>query len=402
MKSSSASLQVGDKVLEVNGTPVTGKSIENINDLMKSNSDVLQLTIEHDPNCLSKSVSDATIVTSQPSMLHTVDVALMSSALAIPKCYNSCCSRSPSVREASTAGRSERIYVKQNSQNDAISISPQSPTSSYICGTKTQQLCKNKAAFNLNCNIGTNNLRNQKERCSSMSKLLDENHPPTVEFYDLSRTKSFRVDAQESRIFRASDLVIGELLGKGFFGQVFKVTHKITKEVMVLKELYRVDEEAQRNFLKEVAVLRSLSHSNVLRFIGVLYRDKKLHLVTEYVPGGSLKDLIHNNDLVLPWECRTRFAKDIACGMNYLHSQNIIHRDLNSLNCLVREDKTVIVADFGLARIIKSGNCKSSNRLTVDGIGTVNRKYRQRRQRYTVVGNPYVLCISTSNNSLQK
>lgn len=49
---------------------------------------------------------------------------------------------------------------------------------------------------------------------------------------------------------------------------------------MVLKELYRVDEEAQRNFLKEVAVLRSLSHGNVLRFIGVLYRDKKLHLVT--------------------------------------------------------------------------------------------------------------------------
>lgn len=109
----------------------------------------------------------------------------------------------------------------------------------------------------------------------------------------------------------------------------------------------------------------------------------------EYVPGGPLKDLIHNTDLVLPWELRIRFAKDIACGMNYLHSQNIIHRDLNSLNCLVREDKTVIVADFGLARIIKSGNCKSSNRLTVDGIGTVNRKYRQRRQRYTVVGNPY-------------
>lgn len=155
---------------------------------------------------------------------------------------------------------------------------------------------------------------------------------------------------------------------------------------MVLKELYRVDEEAQRNFLKEVAVLRSLSHSNVLRFIGVLYRDKKLHLVTEYVPGGSLKDLIHNIDSVLPWEIRIRFAKDIACGMNYLHSKNIIHRDLNSLNCLVREDKTVIVADFGLARIIKSG--KNSNRLTVDGNGTVNRKYRQRRQRYTVVGNP--------------
>lgn len=160
----------------------------------------------------------------------------------------------------------------------------------------------------------------------------------------------------------------------------------------MLKELYRVDEEAQHNFLKEVAVLRSLHHSNVLRFIGVLYRDKKLHLVTEFVPGGSLKELIHDSDLVLPWEWRARFAKDIACGMAYLHSKNIIHRDLNSLNCLVREDKTVIVADFGLARIIKSTNSKTSNKMTIDGHGTVNRKYKQRRQRYTVVGNPCMYC----------
>lgn len=160
---------------------------------------------------------------------------------------------------------------------------------------------------------------------------------------------------------------------------------------MVLKELYRVDEEAQRNFLKEVAVLRSLSHHNVLRFIGVLYRDQKLHLVTEFIPGGSLKELIHDSGLPLPWEQRISFAKDIACGMAYLHSMNIIHRDLNSLNCLVREDKTVIVADFGLARIINSpvggGGGGGSGRWSKDG--TLGRKPRQRRQRYTVVGNPY-------------
>lgn len=177
---------------------------------------------------------------------------------------------------------------------------------------------------------------------------------------------------------------------------------------MVLKELYRVDEEAQRNFLKEVAVLRSLSHNNVLRFIGVLYRDQKLHLVTEFIPGGSLKELIHNVDLELPWEQRILFAKDIACGMAYLHSKNIIHRDLNSLNCLVREDKTVIVADFGLARIIQSptkptpsggiGERGGSGRWSVDGNGTVGRKCsRQRKQRYTVVGNPCKFIVPLLN-----
>lgn len=91
--------------------------------------------------------------------------------------------------------------------------------------------------------------------------------------YALCRTKSFRVDkARNGRIFRAADLVQGRLLGRGFFGEVYLVTHKETGEKMVLKELYRVDENAQLNFLKEVAVLRSLYHSNVLQFIGVFYK----------------------------------------------------------------------------------------------------------------------------------
>ena len=87
----------------------------------------------------------------------------------------------------------------------------------------------------------------------------------------------------------------------------------------------------------QVAVLRSLHHTNVLRFIGVLYKDKKLHLVTEYIAGGTLKDLVHDMAEPLPWEQRINFAKNIASGMAYLHKSNIIHRDLNSHNCLVRE-----------------------------------------------------------------
>lgn len=182
------------------------------------------------------------------------------------------------------------------------------------------------------------------------------------------------------RIFRACDLVQGKLLGRGFFGEVFLVTHKATGEQMVLKELYRVDEEAQLNFLREVAFLRSLSHVNVLRFIGVLYKDKKLHLLTEFIAGGTLRELIHDPDLSLRWDRRLNFAKDISAGMMYLHSMNIIHRDLNSQNCLVKDNGTVVVADFGLARIISS-NRRLSN-------GSTGKK-RDRRKRYTVVGNPY-------------
>ncbi|XP_021705788.1 LIM domain kinase 1 isoform X1 [Aedes aegypti] len=360
------SLHIGDKILEVNGTPVRDAPLENVEKLIQSSGKVLQLTVEHDPEVVDRCrLNNA----AEEHRYTPVDTNCNNAGLTVvgPGVLKE---RSPSPNKYDK----ERMFKKKDE--------------GYMSGT-TRKL--QKRLKDVNCNNASNSLK-EKERSSSMSKLLDEyqHHHHSGDFYDLSRTKSFRVEQKAARIFRASDLVQGELLGKGFFGQVFKVTHRVTQEVMVLKELYRVDEEAQKNFLKEVAVLRSLSHNNVLRFIGVLYKDKKLHLVTEYIPGGSLKELIHDSGLPLPWELRIRFARDISCGMSYLHSMNIIHRDLNSLNCLVREDKTVIVADFGLARIIKQPfstafeKCSQSN-----GTGTVGRRGRPRRQRYTVVGNPY-------------
>lgn len=424
---------MGDRILEVNGTPISDNSIEQIDKMIRS-TEILQLTVEHDPIQVCRSCSHVDIkkVTSEVSLPLATSA---SSVEVFGRTYDSggscattttCCTNTTTQANDPSPTRltkqdKERIYKRKDE--------------GYISGTKTRQLrkCKNlniiaaqELANKGNCLNNNNNADKNnpasmsfrgKERCSSMSKLMGDQHTAqTDRMYDLTRTTSFRVEQKPQRVFRPSDLVIGELLGKGFFGQVFKVTHRITKEVMVLKELHRVEETAQLNFLKEVAVLKSLNHKNVLKFIGVLYKEKRLHLVTEYVAGGSLKELLHDSGLPLTWPERISFAKDIACGMSYLHSKNIIHRDLNSLNCLVKEDKTIIVADFGLARIIntslssrysekwnscersssqdKGGGGTSSGQNQTDvsnnNNGTLGRsKSRQRRQRYTVVGNPY-------------
>ncbi|KAM7345955.1 LIM domain kinase 1 isoform 2-T4 [Cochliomyia hominivorax] len=428
-------LHVGDRILEVNGTPISDNSIEQIDKMIRS-TEILQLTVEHDPIQVCRSCSHVDIkkVTSEVSLPLATSA---SSVEVFGRTYDSggscttttTCNTTQTMSQNNESGSptrltkqdKERIYKRKDE--------------GYISGTKTRQLrkCKNlnimaaqdlanKSASCINNNNNNNNNTDKnnpasmsfrgKERCSSMSKLMgDEHTAQTDRMYDLTRTTSFRVEQKPQRVFRPSDLVIGELLGKGFFGQVFKVTHRITKEVMVLKELHRVEETAQLNFLKEVAVLKSLNHKNVLKFIGVLYKEKRLHLVTEYVAGGSLKELLHDSDLPLTWPERLSFAKDIACGMSYLHSKNIIHRDLNSLNCLVKEDKTIIVADFGLARIINTSlssrysekwnssersnsqeghNQTDSSNNNNNNNGTLGRsKSRQRRQRYTVVGNPY-------------
>ncbi|XP_073680452.1 LIM domain kinase 1 [Garra rufa] len=201
---------------------------------------------------------------------------------------------------------------------------------------------------------------------------------------DINRSQSLRSDPidKTQRIFRPSDLMYGEVLGKGCFGQAIKVTHLETGEVMVIKELLQFDEDTQKTFLKEVKVMRCLEHPNVLRFIGILYKDKRLNLISEYVQGGTLRDTILKMDKDYPWKRRVSYVKDIAAGMAYLHSMNIIHRDLNSHNCFVRENQTVVVADFGLAQLVKEEKSSSPGQMSkLNKLG--------RKKRYTVVGNPY-------------
>ncbi|XP_054723412.1 LIM domain kinase 1-like [Uloborus diversus] len=302
------SLHIGDRILEVNGTPLQNHSLEEIKKLIHTRDKPVQLTVEHEP----------------------------------------------------------AVLIRSRSMNFS------SEASQFL--TKSVPMCS----------LSHKPTEQKLRRSSSLPRsVLKDFQATNCQQQDLTRTRSFRVQPRNQQIFRPSELVLGKLLGRGFFGQAFLVTHKHTGQEMVMKELYRLDEEAQRNFVKEIAVLRSLQHKNVLRFVGVVYKDKKLHLITEYISGGTLQDYIHNHSIDIAWLQRINFAKDIAFGMAYLHSKNIIHRDLNSNNCLVRKDKTVVVADFGLARVMLE---KQVNKRLSGGSNT---RRPERRKRYTVVGNPY-------------
>lgn len=149
------------------------------------------------------------------------------------------------------------------------------------------------------------------------------------------------------------DLVIGERIGLGSYGEVYHADWNGT-EVAVKKFLDQdFSGDALEEFRSEVRIMRRLRHPNVVLFMGAVTRPPNLSIVTEFLPRGSLYRLIHRPNIQIEEKRRIRMALDVAKGMNCLHSSTptIVHRDLKSPNLLVDKNWAVKVCDFGLSRM---------------------------------------------------
>ncbi|XP_008071963.2 interleukin-1 receptor-associated kinase 4 [Carlito syrichta] len=146
----------------------------------------------------------------------------------------------------------------------------------------------------------------------------------------------------------------GNKMGEGGFGVVYK-GYVNNRTVAVKKLAAMVDistEELKQQFDQEIKVMAKCQHENLVELLGFSSDGDDLCLVYVYMPNGSLLDRLSCSDGTPPlsWHMRCKIAQGAANGINFLHENHHIHRDIKSANILLDEAFTAKISDFGLAR----------------------------------------------------
>ncbi|XP_039092673.1 kinase suppressor of Ras 2 [Hyaena hyaena] len=171
----------------------------------------------------------------------------------------------------------------------------------------------------------------------------------------LLSARSFPRKASQTSIFLQEwdipfeQLEIGELIGKGRFGQVYH--GRWHGEVAIrLIDIERDNEEQLKAFKREVMAYRQTRHENVVLFMGACMSPPHLAIITSLCKGRTLYSVVRDAKIVLDANKTRQIAQEIVKGMGYLHAKGILHKDLKSKNVFYDNGK-VVITDFGLFSI---------------------------------------------------
>uniref|UniRef100_A0A3Q1FZ21 receptor protein-tyrosine kinase n=1 Tax=Acanthochromis polyacanthus TaxID=80966 RepID=A0A3Q1FZ21_9TELE len=191
-------------------------------------------------------------------------------------------------------------------------------------------------------------------------------------FGNLGVSDELQAKLQDVMVMR-NLLSVGKILGEGEFGSVVEgrlrrpdgTSEKVAVKTMKCEEI--------EEFLNEAACMKDFNHPNVIKLLGVCLEVGSGHfpkpmVILPFMKYGDLhsfllRSRLGESSLFLPTQTLLKFMVDIALGMEYLSGRNFLHRDLAARNCMLRDDMTVCVADFGLSKKIYSGDYYRQGRI---------------------------------------
>merc|ERR1712137_777525 len=145
------------------------------------------------------------------------------------------------------------------------------------------------------------------------------------------------------------DLEELEFFNKGNFGCLYRAQYFGTD--VAVKRLLDLENKAMHKYIeREMCLLKTMRHPSIVQYMGMSKTEDNIFIVTEYVNGGDLYDKLRDSSVNISWKIRVRLAVETCQAVAYLHSRQVVHRDLKSQNLLVDDTWKVKICDFGFAR----------------------------------------------------
>ncbi|KAL7210469.1 hypothetical protein ACSBR1_031927 [Camellia fascicularis] len=149
----------------------------------------------------------------------------------------------------------------------------------------------------------------------------------------------------------------GELIGCGAFGRVYMGLNIDSGALLAIKQVSIASNSASkektqahiRELEEEVNLLENLSHPNIVRYLGTTREEALLNILLEIVPGGSISSLLGKFGS-FPESVIRMYTKQLLLGVEYLHRNGIMHRDIKGANILVDNKGCIKLADFGASK----------------------------------------------------
>ncbi|KAF5380735.1 hypothetical protein D9757_007156 [Collybiopsis confluens] len=157
------------------------------------------------------------------------------------------------------------------------------------------------------------------------------------------------------------DYQLGDSLGKGAFGQVYRALNWATGETVAIKQiaLDNIPSSQLSSIMSEISLLKNLRHPNIVKYKGFVKTRMHLYIILEFCENGSLAQ-IGKRFGKFPENLVGVYVNQVLEGLCYLHDQGVIHRDIKGANILTNKDGTVKLADFGVASSTTTPSSSSS------------------------------------------
>ncbi|KAJ6490208.1 CAMK/CAMKL/Kin4 protein kinase [Mycena vitilis] len=183
------------------------------------------------------------------------------------------------------------------------------------------------------------------------SSSAEETQPAFTDVYAHPAAMAFAAAHPRRTIPKFGPYLLLQTLGEGEFGKVKLGLHCQWGEEVAVKLIRRgnVDTAVRMSKVeREIEVLRTLKHPNIVRLYDVIETDKYIGIIIEYASGGELFDHILAHRYLRERDASKLFSQLIS-GVWYIHQKKIVHRDLKLENLLLDRHRNVIITDFGFA-----------------------------------------------------